>query len=52
VKHKEGGEVEPAPKPGKPPKPTQFSPSATVLIMAAKRGTPFLEDCDREKKKS
>lgn len=39
------GKVESAPRAGRPPKPTTYSPSALVLQQAAKNGTPFCEKC-------
>ncbi len=39
----EAGEVTESPSPQRPPKPTQFSPKATILKEAAANGTPFVD---------
>ena len=39
------GESDKAPPAAKPPRPTTYGPSATVLKMAARNGTPFCEKC-------
>jgi len=39
------GAVNEAGPAGRPPKPTTYGPSATVLKMAAQNGTPFCEQC-------
>lgn len=39
------GESNKAPPAARPPKPTVYGPSATVLKMAAENGTPFCEQC-------